>query len=279
MTRRAAKVVLATAFSVLSTACAWAADNTALACDIAGPQTPRDIAKKAGKQMPTWPIASAPTSMNLCNIHFHVNAEHKGPDFSIDAGKGEHGGFKCNETTKLKPAELKEGDAHDGHGGAGHGGACHGVKPGDTIEVHWVFSSCNVGPGEGLGACSSPSCTNPTLRVESQVFLVVNDAGSTSKVMKFGDFDYAGAPKGGLHQPKALPATSTPVVFRGSTTGPKYTETACSPLQATWSVRPKCAKLGIKSLHEWCAKNVFKENHGHGVRQIVTSPARLDQIR
>lgn len=258
---------------LLIPAVALAADPGAV-CEIAGPQTPRDIANKAGNRRATWPLALPSTSMNLCNIHFHVNAEHKGPGFSIDAGRGEHGGFKCNATADLTPAELKDDEPR-----VGHGGACHGVKSGDTIEVHWVFSSCNVTPGQGLNACSSPSCANPVLRVEAQVFLVVNDAGSVEKSMKFGDFDYSGAPEAGLHQPKALPETSTPVEFRGSTTGPKYTETACSPLQATWSVRPQCAKLSIRSLQEWCAKNIFNENHGHGVRLLVTSPDRLDEIR
>ena len=46
---------------------------------------------------------------------------------------------------------------------------------GDTIEVHWVHSSCDVAPGSGLGSCMNDSCKNPQLRVESQVFLVVND--------------------------------------------------------------------------------------------------------
>ena len=46
-----------------------------------------------------------------------------------------------------------------------------GVKPGDTIEVHWVYSSCDVSPGKTLGACLSDACVNPQLRVETQVFL------------------------------------------------------------------------------------------------------------
>lgn len=274
----AATLAAATVLLPAAASAAETASGSGPACEIAGPQTPRDISSKEGTQPATWPLASGSDQMNLCNIHFHVNAEHKGPGFSIDAGQGEHGGFKCNETTKLTPAELKPDEAHEqGHGG--HAGACHGVKPGDTIEVHWVFSSCAVAPGEGLGACSSPSCTNPTLRVESQVFLVVNDAASSEKALKFSDFDYSGKAAHGLHQPRALPATSKPVVFRGSTTGPKYSETVCSPLQATWSVRPECAKLSVASLHKWCADNVFKENHGHGVRLLVKSPARLDRIQ
>lgn len=118
--------------------------------------------------------------MNLCNIHTRTNAEHKGPGFTIHAGDGEHGGYKCNETASLTKAELT--DSAKGHG------AFHGVKPGDTIEVHWVHTSCDIAPGEGLGSCLSDACANPQMRVETQVFLVVNDR----KALDFNDFAYGG---------------------------------------------------------------------------------------
>ncbi|MEL0111648.1 MAG: delta-class carbonic anhydrase [Rickettsiales bacterium] len=237
-------------------------------CQGYGPQTPRDIASTAGTNARVFTIAPPASKLNLCNIHTHTNAEHKGPGFSVSAGSGEHGGFKCNETDSLSKAELA--DPSNGHG------ACHGIKPGDTIEVHWVHSSCAVQPGEGLGACLSEKCANPQLRVETQVFLVVND----SRALNFGDFAYGGKSADGFHQAKAIPSgTGTPVVFQGSTTGPKYTEQKCSPLQVTWSVRPACAKVDIASLHNWCKANPFKENHSHGVRQLVTAPALLSEIK
>lgn len=251
---------------MLGVAISLGAFGSALAQDVCegfGPQTPRDIADKRGTNRQVYPRAPAASAMNLCNIHFHANAEHKGPGFSLFAGKGEHGGFKCNDTPKLTPAELKAPDH----------GACHGIKPGDTIEVHWVHSSCNVAPGAGLEACSSPACANPVLRVEAQVFLVVNDP----KALSFAAFDYGGRAASGLHQAKALPP-GTPVVFAGSTTGPKYTQKVCSPIQATWSVRPACAKIDINSLNAWCAKNVFKEDHAHGVRDLVVAPELLEKI-
>ncbi|MEF2070841.1 delta-class carbonic anhydrase [Consotaella aegiceratis] len=238
-------------------------------CTGYGPQTPRDIAMKAGKNPREFPLAPPASHLNLCNIHTHTNAEHKGPGFSIFAGSDDHGGFKCNETSALTAEELED-PAH------GHGGF-HGVKPGDTIEVHWVYSSCDIRPGEGLSACLSETCTNPTLRVESQVFLVVNDP----KALDFADFAYRGTVVHGLHQPQALPTgTGKPVVFAGSTTGPDYTQAQCSPLQVTWSVRPQCAKLDINSLYKWGTDgNVFKEDHSHGVRQLVTAPQLLSTIQ
>lgn len=237
-------------------------------CSNFGPQTPRDISSRAGTNPLVFALAPAPASMNLCNIHFHKNAEHKGPGFSVvAAAHGEHGGFQCNQTAKLTPAELT----------APEGGACKEIKPGDTIEVHWVYSSCGVAPGKGLGACLSERCSNPTLRVESQVFLVVN----SKTALDFTKFDYSGAAaKNGLHQARALPAaTGKPVVFRGSTTGPQYDDRKCSPMQATWSVRPQCAKVDIGSLNKWCEHNAFHEEHAHGVRPIVTAPQLLDRIQ
>ncbi len=235
-------------------------------CTGYGPQTPRDISSKTGTNPRTFTLAPDASKMNLCDIHTHTNAEHKGPGFSVFVGGGEHGGFKCNETDQLTEAELKDpGEL-----------AYHGVKPGDTIEVHWVYTSCEAGPGPGLGSCLTDSCANPQLRVEAQVFLVVNDP----QALDFTDFAYEGNKVDGLYQAKALPTgTGEPVRFAGSTTGPSYTQEVCSPLQVTWSVRPQCAKLDINSLNRWAANgNIFKEDHSHGVRQLVTAPELLAPI-
>jgi hypothetical protein len=175
-------------------------------CHGYGPQTPRDISSTAGSNARVFTLAPATTVMNLCNIHFHSQAEHKAPGFSVFAGDGEHGGYRCNETESLTAAELE--DPAQGHG------ACHGLKPGDTIEVHWVHTSCDISPGQGLGSCLSERCGNPQLRVEAQTFLVVNDPSALS----FADFAYDGSVANRLHQAKALPTgTGDPVVYHGST--------------------------------------------------------------
>ncbi len=232
-------------------------------CKAFGPQAPRDIASKSGMNPQAFAPAPAATALNLCNIHYHAQAEHKGPGFAIFAGPGEHGGYKCDATADLTPAERAPFETHAG------------VAPGDTVEVHWVYSSCAVEPGAGLGSCLSDACANPQLRVESQVFLLVNDRDS----LQFADFAYAGNRVDGRPQPKELPGgTGAPVVFAGSTTGPSYTAQKCSPYQVTWSVRPQCAKLDIASLDAWGRDNVFKEDHAHGVRELVTAPALLAEI-
>jgi hypothetical protein len=235
-----------------------------------GPQAPRDIASGAGTNPHVFSPAPAASSLNLCNIHAHRHAAHRGPGFMLAAGEGngDGEGYRCNDTAFLTSAELL--DPTPGHG------AFRGVAPGDTIEVHWVYSSCAVRPGRGLRACSSEACANPQLRIEAQVFLLVNDPGA----LDFSDFVYAGNIVDGRYQPKALPtASGEPVTFAGSTTGPDYSASMCSPLQVTWSVRPDCAKLDINSLHAWAsAGNAFEETHVHGVRPLVTAPELLAPI-
>jgi hypothetical protein len=46
-------------------------------CIGAGPQSPRDIDNPAGSNSVKFETAPLIEEMNLCNIHFHRNAEHK----------------------------------------------------------------------------------------------------------------------------------------------------------------------------------------------------------
>ena len=240
------------------------AESAGLCLDM-GPQTPRDISSVEGLNTVAFAMAPAASEMNLCNIHSHTNAEHKGPGFNVFVDGTDHGGYACNGTADLTEAELAEAP-----------GAYGAVKPGDTIEVHWVHTSCDATPGEGLGACVPEGCTDPLLRVETQVFLVVND----SNALDFTTMAYGGNVVNDLHQAKMIPSdTGTPVIFRGSTTGPSYTQAECSPAQVTWSVRPECTKLDINSLHRWAESgNAFNETKSHGVRQLVTAPELLSPI-
>lgn len=253
----------------LAASAAKSVKNSSAACEGFGPQTPRDIDNLSGSNPTQFSLAPHYSEMNLCNIHFHNNAEHKAKDFSIYAGEGDNGhggGYQCQISQSLSKKELA----------MPKGDICQGLKPGDTVEVHWVHSSCDVKPGKGLGSCLSNSCANPDLRVETQVFTLVNDRSA----LDFNDLDYDKKGAGTFHQAKAIPAnTGKSVEFMGSTTGPKYTEQQCSPLQVTWSVRPQCAKLDINSLGKWCKGNIFKEDHAHGVRKLVVNPKLLSEIK
>ncbi len=189
------------------------------------------------------------------------------PDYSIFAGPDAHGGYVSNETSSLTAPQLK--DPHNGEG------TFKDIEPGDTVEVHWVYSSCKTKPGHGLSSCLQEGCAH-ILRVEAQVFLLVNDPYA----LNFNDYTLETKKTKGKYQAKTLPtSTGTPIVYRGSTTGTSYTATELSPTEVTWSVRPQTAKLDIESLHEWAKGNVFEEHHAHGVRRLVQNPELLSPIK
>lgn len=234
-----------------------------------GPQSPRDIDSADGTNARAFNAAPAYTEMNLCNIHFHENAEHKGGEFTKYAGngngKGAGTGFVYNG--ELSEAEKAPYANKVGFGKYGD------LVPGDTIEVHYVHTTAQVTPGPTLGSCLSEAIGNPQLRVETQVYVIVNDDKAR---------DFVSLAKheivNGFHQAVNIPSdTGTPVQYDGSTTGPGYNEKG-SPFQVSWSVRPKVAKVSISSVETWLKDNTFKEDHAHGVRNLVTNPKLLSKI-
>lgn len=234
-----------------------------------GPQSPRDIDSIAGNNHLEFNDAPPYTEMNLCNIHFHKNAEHKGGEFTTLAGNGDghgyQGGYKYSGS--LTKDEL--GDTGIEVCPSEHGS----VSPGDTIEVHYVHSTAEIKPGPTLKSCLSEAVNNPQLRVETQVYVVVDD----DKGLDFMKLTEHGV-KDGFQQALHIPNnTGNPIQYDGSTTGPGYNEKG-SPFQVTWSVRPKIAKVNIKSVGEWCKGNVFEEDHAHGVRNLVVNPNLLSKI-
>lgn len=235
-----------------------------------GPQSPRDIDAIKGNNDRIFNAAPAYTEMNLCNIHFHKNAEHKGGEFTKYAGNGDgHGylsGYKyAGKLSKAEKKPVKSEACPSKHGG---------LQAGDTIEVHYVHSTAQVNPGPTLGSCLSDSIKNPQLRVETQVYVLVNDKDA----LDFGKLTKHGK-KNGYHQALNIPSnTGKAVQYTGSTTGPGYNEKG-SPFQVSWSVRPKVAKVNIDSVGKWCKGNTFKEDHAHGVRNLVKNPDLLSTIK
>ena len=235
-----------------------------------GPQSPRDIDDLHGESAIKFTAELAAQEMNLCNIHFHENAEHKGGEFTEYAGNGDgHGygsGYKYSGSA-LTEAELKA--TAEEIGVTDHGS----LEPGDTIEVHYVYSTAQVDPGPTLGACLSDSIGNPQLRVEAQVYVLVND----DEALDFGVLT-AHDKTSGKNQALNIPTdTGVPVTYTGSTTGPDYNEEG-SPFQVSWSVRPLVAKVNIESVGTWLEGNVFDEDHAHGVRNLVQNPKLLSTI-
>lgn len=235
-----------------------------------GPQAPRDIDSASGDNRVSFNPAPPYSQMNLCNIHFHKNAEHKGGEFTKYAGNGDgHGYLSGYQYSKyLTEDELAPVDHEICPSRFGN------LYPGDTIEVHYVYSTAQIRPGPTLGSCLSDSVKNPQLRVEAQVAVLVND----DEAADFGDLTKH-AKKGGLHQALNIPNYSgKPVQYAGSTTGPTYNEKG-SPFQVTWGVRPKVVKVNIASVGQWCKGNVFHEDHAHGVRNLITNPDLLSKIQ
>jgi hypothetical protein len=234
-----------------------------------GPQSPRDINQDYGLNERHFSMGPNRSQLNLCNIHFHKNAEHSGGEFTTYAGngngKGSNTGYVYNgklSSPQLKPVGNKvcaaKGDT---------------LQSGDTIEVHYVYSSAQVHPGPTLEACLAKSTMNPSLRVESQVMVLAND----SNALDFKDLAMVEQVNGYFQAPNIPNNMGVPVEYLGSTTGPSYNEKA-SPLQVSWSVRNKVAVVNINSVGMWCDDNVFNEYHAHGVRNLVINPKLLSLI-
>ena len=227
----------------------------------AGPQAPRDIDSVLGTNTTKFKTANKISKMNLCDIHYHWNAEHKSSAYStfVDT-HNDHSGWAIVEPASTNPeyrqehdiSRLLEDDAHE-----------IGVIVGDTIEVHFVHTSCNVKyeelePANGLGNCATNVCANPQLRVVAQVFKVVDhDADITD-----------------LDQP--MRHHDAKVVYTGSTTGSKFNNEHCSPYQVTWDVKKTPATLSAHGLAEWSHK---REQHAHAVRELVTHDDLLSPIK
>jgi hypothetical protein len=235
-----------------------------------GPQSPRDLGQFDGSNQRFFGVAPSFQRMNLCNIHFHESAEHKGGEFIRYAGDGDRRGygtgFKYSGTlteAELAPIAISVGKTEHGD-----------LVPGDTIEIHFVFSSAHVRPGATLGSCLNKGINNPNLRVESVVAVLVNDPSAVSfaKLTEISNVN-------GLYQASNIPSNlGDPITYAGSTTGPGFNEKG-SPFHVTWSVRPKVLKVDILSLDNWLRDNIFGENHAHGVRNLIINPELLSPIR
>lgn len=234
-----------------------------------GPQSPRDLDTLVGENTRSFEEAPAYAEMNLCNIHFHENAEHRGGRFTTYAGNGDGKGYGTGYKYDGELTEAELAPYETSVGSSDHGD----LEPGDTIEVHYVHTSAQITPGPTLGACLSDSIMNPQLRVETQVYVLVNDDAAAD----FVDLAEVGMVNG-YHQALNIPSdTGTPITYGGSTTGPSYNEKG-SPLQVSWSVRPEVKKISISSVGAWLGNNIFDESYAHGVRNLVTNPALISNI-
>jgi len=239
----------------------------------AGPQSPRDIDSGAGTNTTLFRTANNTDKMSLCNIHYHWNAEHKSAAYStaVDT-ENEHSGWAIVEPVSLDH-EIREANdishlldlppEYDPETGEEIKHLV-GVMEGDTVEIHWVHTSCNVdyetlNPANGLGNCMTAVCANPQLRVVAQVFEVV---------------EY-GADVTSLEEPAHIHDDEV-VEYIGSTTGPGFNNEHCSPFEVTWQVSKEVATIDAHALAHWSHE---MGEHAHGVRALVTPEDLLSQIR
>ena len=234
-----------------------------------GPQSPRDISKYVGTNKIVFGAAPPRSEMNLCNIHIHEAAEHRGGEFTSFVGNGDGNGRGTGYkyTGSLRPSELRPLSEKVGLTDYGE------LLPGKTIEIHFVYSTANVKPGPTLAACLSKNNMNPQLRVEAVVAVLVNDRSAV---------DFAQMAKvstlNGFSSAQNLPDNlGEPIIYAGSTTGPSY-NLKPSPLQVTWNVRPKVVKVDILSVGQWFGSNPFNEVQFQGVRNLILDPPLLSPI-
>lgn len=235
-----------------------------------GPQSPRDLTALDGANPIDFADAPDFRIMNLCNIHFHEGAEHRGGEFMTYIGNGDGrgygSGFKYDGT--LSEAELAPVDY-------AVGSTAHGtLEPGDTIEIHYVHSTADVTPGPTLKACLNESVANPQLRVEGFVYVLVNDDRAADLTM----LNLVSQATGKWQAPNMPTDAGDAIAYDGSTTGPSYNEKG-SPFQVSWNVHTKVTKVSIASVAKWLADNAFDEDHAHGVRNLVDDPALLSKIK
>lgn len=239
-------------------------------CDIAEPQSPRDITpgSKGLLKQKVAPIAfSDAENLVHVNTHFHWGAEHKSSGEyddlkvpALDTYKGVQSGFFCSNLAATltaeqnKPYEFKH---------------CHDVHVGSTYEFHWVLSGFGMSIGPGLGGAFAKGM-NAAVAVRAQVFTVANaDTWSGFSA----DEMFRGATFKGVKG----------VSYIGSTTGKSFNnKKQCSPFNVNWQVDPKCRLVSAQVFDEMCKmmkeKGLEADTHPHDSRELVAERLSVDTL-
>lgn len=197
-----------------------------------GPQSPRDVNRAGGTNELTVP-GDGTRPPRLCNVHFHAPAEHAGIG-ACPAVASERGVGVCG----------------------GHG--AEPVRPGDEIEVHWVYTNCpaQAEPQPGLANCVCDGPPEMELMVFAQEYAIAAGGAGVDHELREPSADLAR--------------------YGGSTTGPSYSgggaddPRPCSPARVQWAVARQCRALALSALGAWCAANEWGEGHGHDARELIS---------
>jgi hypothetical protein len=111
-----------------------------------GPQSPRDIESTSGNNNIAFNAAPVYSQMNLCNIHFHKNAEHKGGEFTKYAGNGDGHGYLSGyqysgQLTKAELSPLDHEVCPSKHGSLYPGNPLRIFNRSDKSRTHFGFLS------------------------------------------------------------------------------------------------------------------------------------------
>jgi hypothetical protein len=258
-------------------------------CDMAEPQSPRDLSTGATGTM--RPKASALTDaqanyLPLVNVHFHLGAEHKSDDYMdstiLDTYSASHRRLsqKQLEARRLATGEVAPGYMCDNSALSSDQLApynwqyCAGqMYVGYSYEVHYVHSSAGYtdseavaagvdGIDDGLGgAANGRGLLNPMIVVQGQVYHIVNGGANVSDL---------------LHGWTVVGHTNA-VNYMGSTTGPSHTNEICSPFAITWHVDTMCHDVSPESFDNLCKQmedqyGLVGDLYPHGSR-ILVDPA------
>jgi len=242
-------------------------------CEDAEPQAPRDLTQPDGENFTEgMKVPKSPTLtpsqvlfLSLVNVHFHFGAEHKANAYSDNSailswnGEAPKPGYMC------EPPQLNSNFEFQ---------YCKNVTVGYSYEVHYVHSSAGYSAehtahattddmDDGLGgAANGRGLLNPTVAVEAQVFLIVDD--DTAGVDNVSDL---------WHGWKHLTDRKI-AAYQGSTTGPSHNDTVCSPYAVSWHVDLNCHKVKASDFDEMCKQmkeefNMTYDLKPHGSRSLV----------
>jgi len=265
-------------------------------CEVAEPQSPRDLTTNASGLMPAraTPLTAAQAAkLPQTNVFFTLGAEHRSDAYNngqdsasyaaaygpkpIDPGLGlerkpnkdpvrpgwmcPSGGYTSEQLADTYEWQCCQGEMHVGK----------------SYEVHYMHSSAGTGtmfdgsPGsrpelsDGLtAAMQGRGIQNPMVVARAMVYHIVNDEADqyTFDDLVHG-WDLPGKGNNGSR-----------VMYPGSTTGNYFDNTVCSPYTVTWHVDTACYPVSAPSFDRMCC--MMRDIHGlqadlapHDARELV----------
>jgi len=221
-----------------------------LLCSDAQPQAPRDLTTGAsGAKRALGPLNLVPGHADATadgfvhvNTHFHEGAEHKSDAYNTaPPSEGPNGGEYANGHPGWQCADSVEEHDQSGMWAPYEFQHCKDVHVGHTYEIHYVHGT--GGPKDtahpmsgGLGGALFET-RNPSIIVQAQVYVVVND-DSYGVAGSLLDFQHG--------------ADTDVVAYTGSTTGTSFNNEFCSPYEISWHVDRACHRVSAKSFDAMC---------------------------